>query len=241
MKKLTYEEFKKDLLFASKGFGILLFYHLSQYLATAPLLLLNIDINNLSYLFKVIYVILYQVIIVFVIFLVFKKKILNDFKIFKEKKREYLKNYFKYWFLMLIFVFIANLILFIITSGGISGNEETIRSMFKENPYYVYISAVLIAPFTEEFVFRLGVRNIFKTDKLFIIMSGILFGFVHVLGNFNTLTDLLYVIPYSIPGFVFGYIYTKSNNIFVSTFMHMFHNGVLISLQVIFLLIGVSI
>ena len=54
-----------------------------------------------------------------------------------------------------------------------------------------------------------------KTDILFIFFSGFMFGLMHIVGNFNNITDLLFLIPYSIPGFIFAYCYKKSNNIFV--------------------------
>ena len=34
----------------------------------------------------------------------------------------------------------------------------------------------------------------------------------------ENLIDLLFIIPYSIPGFIFAYVYTKSKNIFIPIF-----------------------
>ena len=64
-------------------------------------------------------------------------------------------------------------------------------------------------------------------------MSGLIFGSMHVIGNFNSLIDLLFIIPYSIPGFMFAYIYKKTNNICVPIGMHCMHNSIMILLQII--------
>ena len=111
-------------------------------------------------------------------------------------------------------------------------NEQIIRSNFQIAPLYMYLTSVVIAPAMEELVFRRGIRNIIKNDILFIIVSGFVFGGLHVLlsGTANPL-ELLYIIPYSVPGFIFAYILTKTDNILVDVGLHTFHNGILMSLQ----------
>ena len=69
-------------------------------------------------------------------------------------------------------------------------------------------------------------------------MSGLIFGCMHVLGSAETLTDLLYIIPYGIPGCAFAYILCKTDNIFVSMGFHFLHNGLLVALQFILLIFG---
>ena len=69
-------------------------------------------------------------------------------------------------------------------------------------------------------------------------MSGLIFGGLHVIGNVNSIIDLLYLIPYCVPGFAFAYMLSKTNNIFVPMGFHFLHNGVTMSLQVILLILG---
>ena len=102
----------------------------------------------------------------------------------------------------------------------------------------MFISAVFIAPVLEELTFRQAFRNIFSNDKVFIIMSGLIFGGLHVVGNVNSPVDLLYLIPYCTPGFVFAYIMAKTDNVFVSMGLHFLHNGVMISLQILLMVLG---
>jgi membrane protease YdiL (CAAX protease family) len=88
----------------------------------------------------------------------------------------------------------------------------------------------------EELVFRQGFRNIFGRNIVFILFSGIVFGGMHVIGNINTMADLLYLIPYSALGISFAYMLYKTDNIFVSMGFHFMHNGLLMALQVFILL-----
>ena len=92
--------------------------------------------------------------------------------------------------------------------------------------------AIIFAPILEELVFRLSFRNMFKTDIIFIIASGLFFGFMHV-SSPNSLLELIYIIPYSIPGIVFAYTLTKSKNIFVPISLHFVHNTIMMIFQFI--------
>lgn len=238
MKNLDYEDFKKDLVKLAIGGGVILIFYTMPYLSNLPFILFKTNISNFSYSFKTIYLILYQLLTLFFIALLFKDKLKKDFVNFKKNKKQYFSKYFKLWFLLLFGMMLSNLIIMLINNGQIANNEESVRSLFDKNPIYVYIAGVFIAPFVEELVFRLGIRQIFKTDKLFIIISGLLFGFAHLVGQIDVLADYLYIIPYSIPGFIFAYLLVKTDNIFTSISMHIFHNGVLMGLQFLLLFFG---
>ena len=121
-------------------------------------------------------------------------------------------------------------------TNTIPGNEETIRQTFNKAPIYMFFSAVIFAPFTEEMVFRNSIKNIITNKYAFIITSGLVFGGLHVIGNINTIYDLLYIIPYATPGIAFAYILQKTDNIFISMGIHFLHNGILMILQIILLM-----
>ena len=72
---------------------------------------------------------------------------------------------------------------------------------------------------------------------IFILLSGLVFGSMHVIGSCEHLIDLLFIIPYSIPGFIFAYVYTKSKNLCVPISLHFIHNGIMMSLQILLLLL----
>ena len=81
----------------------------------------------------------------------------------------------------------------------------------------------IFAPFQEELVFRLNFRNLFKNKIVFSIFTGVLFGSMHLLVA-ESLIELLYIVTYSIMGFVLGYMYFDSDNIYTSMCLHAFNN-----------------
>ena len=218
---------KKGLI----GIGIFLFYFFVSQFMALPFWILNIDTSALPEVVKVLYTLIVQALLILVIAYIFRKDLKKEFKDLKKNHKYYFSNYLKYWFLALGLMMLSNLIIMMIEPGNIANNEEAIREMFDETPIYTFISAVIIAPLLEELVFRKSFKYMFSNDILFIIMSGLVFGAFHVVGSFETLFDLIYIIPYSIPGWVFAYVLVKSKNIFVPIGLHFLHNGILMSLQ----------
>ena len=232
------DEVKKYLPIFWSGIFIIFTYFFGIIIQSVPLYLINPDVSKIPFTIKVIYLLLFEIAqISFIIYLI-KDKIKKDFKDLKKNHKEYFSNNLKYYLIGIILMMISNIIISFLNSGNIAGNEEAVREIFSTAPIYMYISAVFLAPLLEELVFRQGIRNIFTNDKLFIIASGLIFGGLHVIGNVSSFIDLLYLIPYSIPGFAFAYILTKTNNIFIPIGFHFLHNGVTMSLQVILLILG---
>ena len=111
-------------------------------------------------------------------------------------------------------------------------NEKEVIETLHRFPLYTIITSTILAPILEESVFRLAIRKIIKNDYIFIIMSGLLFGILHVSGA-DSIGQLLYIIPYSIPGAIFAYTLVKSNNICVPISLHFIHNTILMIAQII--------
>ena len=172
------------------------------------------------------------------IILVLHKSIETDWIDMKKNHKNYFQKYFKYWLIGLLIMMVSNLIISFISSGGIAGNQESIEKLFDVNPLYVYFSAVIFAPVIEELLFRRAIYNIIPQKIIFIFISGIVFGGLHIIGNIDAWYDILYLIPYSSLGIAFAYILTKTNNIFVSMGLHLLHNGILIALQFFVLIFG---
>ena len=211
------------------------------YFSTSIIKYILLDIFNVSVITgsaAVIYSLANEVLLVALILLVFHKKIEKDIEDIKKNHKKYFKENFKYYLIGIAIMLISNCILIYGFENGISGNEESIRSLFGTHPIYVYISAVLFAPIAEELVFRQGIKNIIPNDILFILISGFVFGGLHLIGNVSTFVDFLYIIPYSALGLAFAYILTRTNNILVTIGLHMMHNGILMAIQVMVLLFG---
>lgn len=229
---------EKRLINFGKGMAALFTYFTLSELQTLPLVLSGVDYNVMPLALKVIYLLSFEILMVSAIGLILNKEIKKALTDIKKNHQKYFSKYLKYWLYSLIIMAGSNIIISFINGGGVAGNEETIRQIFTKAPIYMFISAVFIAPVLEELTFRQAFRNIFSNDKVFIIMSGLVFGGLHVVGNVNSPVDLLYLIPYCTPGFVFAYIMAKTDNVFVSMGLHFLHNGVMISLQILLMVLG---
>ncbi len=216
-----------------KNMIIFISYFLYLNLQTLPFIILKIDYNSLNLNFKIVYLLLYEFIYICMLFFIYRKSIKDAFKDYINNFKSYIKKYMEYWSLAFGLMIISNVVITFILPNSIANNQEAINSIFKIAPIYIIISSVLFAPIVEEFIFRFSLRNIFKSDKVFIIISGFVFGALHVVSAFQSWADLAYIITYAIPGFVFAKALVDSKNIFVPISLHMFHNGFMMLLQII--------
>ena len=207
------------------GIGVFILYFIYNYFNAIPLELLGIDITKLNLLSKVLYMLTTELLFIIVLFIIYRKTFINNFKSFIKNFKNNIKEYIQYWACAFGLMILTNLIIVTLFPNSMATNQESINSIFSKAPIYMIISAVLFAPIVEETVFRLSIRNIFKNDKFFILISGFVFGALHVVSSFNNFIDLIYILPYSIPGFFFAYALVKSKNIFVPISLHLFHNG----------------
>ena len=232
------ENNKEYIIKALKAGAALFLYFVLSNLQALPFILLNIDTSTLSQTFRIFYSLFYELFLLMIILLLFLDDLKKAYSDLKKNHKKYFSSCFKYWIIGLLVMMFSNLILQKFSTNGIAGNEQTINELFEVSPLYIWVSAVLIAPFMEELLFRQGIRNIFKNDILFILISGILFGSLHVIGNVQNFWDFLYIIPYSSLGIAFAYMLYKTKNIFVTIGFHFMHNGILMALQFLILLIS---
>ncbi len=221
------------------GFGVLFLYLIASSLPYDFIELFGVNYDNLNLTARQVYLILYEASLTLIIVYIYRKDFIPNFKDFLKNNIKYFKKYIKYWFIMLGLMILSNAIITMFTTTITSENQQAIVDTLKKAPIYTFILTVFIAPILEELVFRLSFRKIFKhTNILFIIFSGLFFGGMHVLGTLSNPIDLLFIIPYSIPGFIFAYIYSKSKNICIPMSLHFVHNGIMMSLQILLLLLN---
>lgn len=166
----------------------------------------------------------------------FYKSFKEEFKIFKENFKSCIKTGMKYWAFGLIGMVISNLIInLVIFKGNISANEELARGIMFEYPVYAIISAVIIAPFIEEILFRKSLRLVFNNIIVYAAISGIVFGLMHAAVEIESVLNLLYIIPYGCLGFAFAFAYHKTKTIFTPIFIHALHNAITVTLILTFL------
>lgn len=216
---------KKKILL--NGF-MFLFYFIYQVLCIFLISYLKIDLsNNFN---KSIFLILTSIVYLIIVILVYKKELKYDISRFNIKS---VIKYIPIYLIGILLMGLSNIILSKITGLESSQNEALVRKTIKLLPIYMTFSTVIYAPIVEEITFRKTFRNIIKNNSLFIIISGIVFGIVHISVSDSQINDLLMIIPYIIMGIDLAYIYYKSKNIFTTITIHAFHNLILLIIQFI--------
>ncbi len=108
-------------------------------------------------------------------------------------------------------------------------NEDNVRGSILLYPIIMKLYTIIVAPITEEMAFRYSLGTIFKNKKLFIIVSGIVFGVLHS-------TNLSFIL-YAIVGSALAAIYLKTNkNIACTIIIHAINNAVSVLISTILLL-----
>lgn len=215
-----------------KNILIFISYFIFSYFVIALLQEFNFDITKFSFNKRIIILGIIDFIYIILMLFIYRKEIIIDIKDFKKNYKEYLSKYALVYMVGVILMGIINILLTQITKIELSGNEEGIRILIKEVPIYMFFSTVIYAPIIEELIFRKSIRNIFKNKYIFIIISGVIFGVLHI-SDFSNINEILFGIPYIIMGIDFAYIYYKTNNIFTTMSFHMIHNLLLITIQFI--------
>lgn len=121
-----------------------------------------------------------------------------------------------------------------------SENQSSLMEMQKIAPVALILAAALLAPITEELVFREGIAegvyrlltSVFQKSNqwvkdlaviIAIFISGSLFGFIHVMGH----GDYIAVIPYLVSGLIYTFFYFMSGrNVAVTIGIHMMNNTI---------------
>lgn len=232
------EKFENYFKAACIGLLAIFLYFFIPTLQSIPFNLQGIDMNDVPMFIRVAYAIIFETVLMLIIIILFNKKLKKDFTDIKKNHKEYFSKYLKFWLLGILIMMISNLLIMVISGSDVANNEQSIRDLFDISPIYVFFSAVIFAPVVEELIFRQSIRNIIPNKIIFILISGLVFGSLHVIGDYRQLSDLLYLIPYSAPGLVFAYILSKTDNIFVPMGLHFMHNGILIALQFFVLFFG---
>lgn len=226
--------FKKKILpiiiFVLLLFGMVYFPYI-------PMKLFKINYDSFNMTMKVLYTLFCDIGYMIVLFLLYKDKLIKDFKEYVKKFNTNFELSFKYYFIGVLIMIVSNLIVTFFFSEATAGNEEAVRNMIDQVPLYMIFSVSLYAPFVEELIFRHSIKSCVMcygdnkiTKYLYIFISGFIFAILHILGQVTNNIDYLYVIPYLSLGIAFSALYSRTDNIFSSISMHMLHNTVTIIL-----------
>ena len=220
--------------------AILIYYFLFDIYNTVLLQLIyplfNQNSNSFSSLINASYNMIIYIAIAIPLFFIYKDSLIKDYKRIDDTNKFCL-----YIIFSLIALFIVNILSSMLQNlivSGVSKNEETIQTIYKNKLSFciLFPQVVILAPFVEELIFRRSFFNIFKNKYIALIITTLIFGFMHVTSTYQSLiktydfnTSIYYTFGYAIPylanGLLFGLIYIKSDkNIYVSMMVHLINN-----------------
>jgi len=165
----------------------------------------------------------------------------SDFFKFKEKSKELFKKSIHYFGVIIGIKFLVAILITIVTVAyGLevpqSQNQSTIDSLAQAAPVLIVISSLIFAPFLEEVIFRMGLYKIIKQKHIFILVSGLIFGLMHIFPtNLPLAVAIMQSITYVSIGFALAYIYVKEQNIYLVMIVHALNNLFGLVLMLLFL------
>lgn len=117
-------------------------------------------------------------------------------------------------------------------SSETSVNQELINQTLTSKLAPLMIIATIIgAPIVEELIFRKGFFSIIKNKWVALVVSSLIFGLMHVIGEVSFAGFIINLVIYSSSGAAFGliYIYNKKN-IYAPIFVHALSNFIAVML-----------
>lgn len=222
----TFDKIEKSILKSLTSLGLILLLLTWGYVPIIILTILGFDYTTFSDIGKIICMIINDVLLLMILFKIYKESIKRDFKnFFNHNLKENLKIALKYWAIGTFIMMISNYIINIINDGKIAVNEESVQKLIQIAPWYMVFELIIYAPISEELIFRRSIRDIVKNPYIYAILSGMIFGGLHAISSLTSMIDLLYFIPYCSLGIAFALLYSKTNNIFSTITIHAFHNS----------------
>lgn len=221
-------------MFKKRIWPIIMFFLLlggMAYFPYIPMKLFNIPYDSFNQTMKVLYMFFCDLGYMAILFLIYKDKIVKDFKDYFKKFMINFEESFKYYFIGVLIMVVSNLIITFFIRGATANNEEAVRGMIDNMPLYMLFSVSINAPFVEEILFRHCIKDsvmCYGDNKLtrfiYIFISGFIFAGMHIIGQATSILDYAFIIPYMSLGVAFAALYSKTDNIFSSISMHCLHN-----------------
>lgn len=212
----------KDLLWVV----VLVLAYSTQFIA--PMFIKN---NTVGIIFEILFYILVFALALYI----FGKRLKRDFKEFKKNFGSYMGYIFKWWGIMLGLSLVAAVIRMVLGGDVETANQAGLNSM---PLWYVGPLAIIWAPFVEESIFRGGLRRFVKNDKLFIVLSAIIFGLLHTFGTETGIYNIIVQsLQYMVMGGVMAHVYSKTNNICVNMGIHCVQNTFSVVMMILMSLI----
>ena len=215
-----------------KSLFVMILFFSTSILSLIPIFIFNINIENITISQNAIITLTVDLILASILIFLYRRELKKDLKDLKKNFYSLFETSFKYWFVGLMLMMASNIFINLVFPNAVSGNENSVQELISVQPLVMLITAGIIGPIIEELVFRTSIRDVFKNKYLFIGISGLLFGFLHVIFAAQSLVDYIYALPYCFLGLSFAYMVDKTDNNLSSIMMHMMHNFVLVCLSI---------
>lgn len=196
--------------------------------------LFGIDITKLSETVQILLQFIASLIMFVLLLITYRKYIKEEFIILKKNKEKTIGDILKMFIVFMTVKYVVGIIsVLILEFVGLdvnslnSVNQVTIENYAKVSPFVIFLSSSILAPIYEELLFRMGIKKVIKNKYIFIIVSGSIFGLLHIfpLSEEITLTlGLIQSITYVTMGIFLAYVYEKTGNIFNSIGIHFLNN-----------------
>lgn len=217
---------------------LIIFYFTYTALFKYALIYLGIDFTTISDNLLILINFLINFLFIIILVFIYLDDLKKNLKDYKENFSTYFPYGLKWWLIGLAIMIGSNMIIMQIYPSR-AANETIIVQELQLYPLYMCFSTMIYAPFVEEIIFRKTMNGIFKNNFLYILVCGLLFGFIHILANATVALEYLYMIPYGIYGSIFAYLFVKTKNIFVPMTFHFIHNFIIIAFYILSL--GISL
>ena len=186
----------------------------------------NVCFNTSNNIINSACLILGTMVVTLVLILPFINYMVDDLAKINKKT---LKKAYKNWLIGFGLMIVSNMIISLFTPN-IASNEQYNRELLTKMPVYAVSVMVILAPISEEIVFRLSLKKSFNNKWVYATVSGLLFGLFHLLSA-TSLIELLFIFPYGVLGFFFAKSVWETDSIYSSILPHITHNAFLIALM----------
>lgn len=209
--------------------SFVLFFNLSLVIAYI-FKLVGINYSDFNYIDYACLNTFIELIMFVVVILFYKKYLKKDLVLFKLNKKDYINKIISYFLIFLVVKYgvalFSSLLLVMLGSDLVtSENQEAVVNLAKKLPFMMMISTSLLAPFVEEEIFRLGIKKVINNKYLFILVSGLIFGFMHIFPTeLPIYVALIESLNYVTMGLLLAYIYNETDNIYVVVIIHALNN-----------------
>lgn len=206
------EKIKKELLRIL--LAIIIFFYTSIPVL-AILRIIGLEITKSNYKMLVVYDFISSLVVAVFISALYYDVIINDLKKLKNKCNGkvsvYLKSIMIGFLFLLITKFVSAYVVTIISNLfnieiTTADNQAIIEKMVKSMPLLITLSASLFAPISEEVLFRGGIRKLMNNLGVFVTVSGLIFGLMHVTDNIVFMLEILFI------GIIINYLINNKNN-----------------------------